>query len=354
MQKNTIKFLSLFAGIGGFDLGLERAGMKCVGQVEIDQFCQRVLAKHWPDVKRIGDIRNVSGTEFGTVELICGGFPCQPFSTAGKRRGAKDDRYLWPEMVRVIEAIRPTWVIGENVAGIVSMALDQVHSDLESIGYAVQSFIIPACAVDAPHRRDRVWIVAYSKGEGVPGIKRNICKEECGSGKPLFQWISVAGENVSYSYSSGFGERRRPEPIQPEHGTIKCVGKDVADSDIRGNKIRNALQKSSDVINESCHVSNTINNGSYRAEWNASESSKNEPNNWVFERICTWLPEPGLGRVAHGVPGRVDRLRCLGNAVVPQIVEEIGKAIMQIECGGGSCVGEQHATAALQNGKSNG
>jgi DNA (cytosine-5)-methyltransferase 1 len=155
-----MKFISLFAGIGGFDLGLERAGMQCVGQVEINPFCQQVLGKHWPTIKRIGDIRNVTAESFGSVDLICGGFPCQPFSSAGKRRGKYDTRFLWPEMLRVIEAYRPAWVLGENVIGIVKMALGEICAGLEEKGYICQPFVIPACAVGAPHQRERVWIVA--------------------------------------------------------------------------------------------------------------------------------------------------------------------------------------------------
>ena len=162
-----MNFLSLFAGSGGFDLGLERAGMKCVGQVEWDPYCQAALAHHWPEGPRVSNIKEVTGDSFKEkVDLICGGAPCQPFSVAGKQRGDGDDRYLWPEMFRVIRAYRPTWVLGENVPGIVKMALDTVLADLEGEGYACQTFLVPACGVDAPHRRERVWIVAHRGGDG--------------------------------------------------------------------------------------------------------------------------------------------------------------------------------------------
>ena len=194
--------LDLFSGIGGFALAAQTvwgSDYHCVGFCEIDPFCQQVLSKNFPGVQIYGDIRTLSAerlaadTESGnaerfgvgdsrrertvspqdgfglrtepsgrcTVDLLTGGFPCQPFSTAGKRKGTEDDRFLWPEMLRVIREVKPRWVIGENVAGIIEMALGQVCAELESLGYEVQCFVIPACAINAPHRRDRVWIVGH-------------------------------------------------------------------------------------------------------------------------------------------------------------------------------------------------
>ncbi len=160
--------LSLFSGIGGLDLAGEMAGFVTVGQCEWADFQTKVLEKHWPDVPRWRDIRTLTGESFyeqtglRTVDVISGGFPCQPFSRAGKQRGKEDDRYLWPEMLRVIRELVPAWIVGENVPGIIHLALETVLSELESAGYEAQTFIIPACGVDAPHKRERVAILAHA------------------------------------------------------------------------------------------------------------------------------------------------------------------------------------------------
>lgn len=151
--------LDLFSGIGGFALAAGWAGFKTIGFCDNEPYAQAVLKKHWPDVPIHGDIKTLDGTAYRGVTLLTGGFPCQPFSNAGKRRGKDDDRYLWPQMLRVIQEARPDWIVGENVVGIIGLALDQVLSDLEKEGYEVEAIIVPACGVDANHRRNRVWIV---------------------------------------------------------------------------------------------------------------------------------------------------------------------------------------------------
>ena len=164
--------LSLFSGIGGLDLAAEMAGFVTVGQCEWADYPTKILEKHWPDVPRWRDIRTLTGESFyertglRTVDIISGGFPCKPFSVAGERKGKDDDRYLWPEMLRVIQEIRPTWVLGENVPGIINLALDEVLSSLEDIGYSCEAFLVPACGVDAPHKRFRIAILAYSMRNG--------------------------------------------------------------------------------------------------------------------------------------------------------------------------------------------
>ena len=262
--------LSLFSGIGGLDIAAEMAGFRTVGQCEWADYPTKVLRKHWPDVPRWRDIRTLTGDDFhertglGTVDVISGVFPCQPFSVAGKRRGKEDDRYLWPEMLRVISELRPAWVVGENVAGIVNMALDQVCADLENEGYSVQAFIILACACDAPHRRDRCAIVANCNN------RQRITEDET---------IQAGWTSVGYG-----GEES------------------LAHTD------RNRLEK----------------------PWVQRQQEKQgvpaSDGGW-------WPAEPDVGRVAHGVPSRVDRLKCLGNAVVPQQFYPIFQAIADIERG---------------------
>jgi len=156
--------LDLFSGIGGFALAAKWNGLETIGFSEIDEYACKILKRHWPSVTNYGDIRNVRGI---SADIVTGGFPCQPFSVAGEQRGAKDDRHLWPEMLRVITETRPTWVLGENVPGLIGMELDRVLSDLENCGYSVWPVVVPACAVDARHRRDRVWIVANATEGGL-------------------------------------------------------------------------------------------------------------------------------------------------------------------------------------------
>lgn len=313
---------SLFSGIGGFDLGFERAGMKVIWQCEIDKYCQRVLHKHWPDVTIYDDIRLIDEST-PCADVIVGGFPCQPFSVAGKRRGTEDNRYLWPEMLRVISTIRPNWVVGKNVHGIISMELDNVLSDLEGEGYETVTFNIPACAVDAPHRRERVWIVAHSNGSGSWSESRNTGDERWFTGDDRGEGLQKhsrrekspsecdvkpasvdGGENVANAKG---GEDRRifKSELQSNFGTGSK--EDVADSDYKG------PQRHGD--NGECPGELPFRTG--------RPKTRGQP--------AIWQPEPKLGRVATRISNRVDRLRSLGNAVVPQVAEQLGKMIIACE-----------------------
>ena len=177
-DKKKCRHLDLFSGIGGFALAAQWVGgIETIGFCEIDPWAQKVLNKNFPGVPMHDDVKTLKPTKenYGRIDLITGGYPCQPFSVAGQQRGAEDDRHLWPEVFRIIKAARPRMVLCENVAGHINMGLDEVLSDLESEGYAAQPIIIPACAVGAGHRRDRVWIIAYTKREGSQGCMPDNC-----------------------------------------------------------------------------------------------------------------------------------------------------------------------------------
>ena len=174
-----MRHLNLFAGIGGASLAAEMVWDEDIEHIfcEIDPFCQTILKKHWPNATIYGDIKKLNGGVLRPIDLLTGGFPCQPFSAAGKRRGTEDDRHLWPEMLRVIRESSPSWVIGENVSGLLTwsggMVLNEVCADLEAEGYEVWPFLIPSCQhLNAPHKRDRVWIIAHSTRNGERGESR--------------------------------------------------------------------------------------------------------------------------------------------------------------------------------------
>lgn len=334
---SELTHLSLFSGIGGLDLAAEWAGFRTVGQCEWADYPRAVLEKHWPGLPRWRDIRTLTKESFyeqtglETVTVLSGGFPCQPFSTAGKRRGKEDDRYLWPEMLRVISEIRPRWVVGENVAGIVSMALDTVLSDLESIGYACEAVIIPACAVDAPHRRDRCAILAYANNS-----QTSRQREYSGEiyPEPKTEGLDLCSCDVAHSNSQGqqgrkqhgtFEPRGSKEPHRPT-GECSTVMADTKS----GRKQRQVSGRCKTWGSCGCgrNVCNTPDKGlSDRPDFQMGGPEPNQQ----FERSDWWPAEPDVGRVAHGVPDRVDRLKCLGNAVVPQQFYPVFEAIARIE-----------------------
>jgi DNA (cytosine-5)-methyltransferase 1 len=318
-----MKVLDLFSGIGGFALGLERAGMETVAFCEYDEKARLVLKKHWPDVPMYNDVRTLTGEQLEKdgitdIGLICGGYPCQSFSVAGKRKGQADDRYLWPEFFRLIQETRPTWVIAENVAGHINMGLEDVLADLESEGYNVQTFLIPACAVDAFHRRDRVWIIANSDSS----ISGNQWQDEMLDHRQMDKRKTFSVNNgntriVAHSDSVNWS----PNEGKPN---AKADGRDKSSGGGEVMAYAECKRQQGQRINE--RSSNTTEDKTRQASWfiNGSER-RSQPGNW--------LPEPSVGRVVDGVPGRVDRLKQLGNAVVTQIPEVIGRFIMEIENG---------------------
>lgn len=186
-QEQPMNALSLFSGIGGLDLAAEWAGFKTVAFCERDEFCQKVLRKHWPNVRIYDDVRTIDTSELPAVDIIFGGYPCQPFSSAGQRKGTSDERHLWPAMLDIVRRTKPTWVVGENVKGHISLGLDDVLDDMENEGFETRAFAIPAGAVKAPHSRERVFVVSYSESNryGARGAVGNFCEKNGGQRRGL-------------------------------------------------------------------------------------------------------------------------------------------------------------------------
>jgi len=323
-----MKVLDLFSGIGGFSLGLERAGMQTVAFCEYDEKARLVLKKHWPEVPIYNDVRELNGRQFEgqSIDLICGGFPCQPYSVAGDRLGEKDDRHLWPEYFRLIQEIRPAWIIGENVFGIVNLFIDSVLSDLESAGYRHETLIIPACAVNAPHRRERVWIVGYSEqhGSSAPEIGRRL---------KTSSRRSQERENLSLQFE-GTGGRKHNEdvayPVSSPKGTAhrKRTSRITDKKQNNGNQFRNDSGDSGETL---AHPIGKRGCGGNDPREYATDADPCGETLRPGEHFDWWSVEPDVCRVAHGISNRVDRLKQLGNAVIPQIPELIGRAIMAVE-----------------------
>ena len=324
----TLTVGSLFSGIGGLDLGLERAGMTVKWHSEIDPYACRVLKKHWPTVPNLGNIKNIDWSTVEPVDLIAGGYPCQPFSTAGKRQGEKDERHLWPYFLRAIGELRPRYALLENVRGHLSMGFDRVLGDLAEIGYDAEWQIVSAASVGAPHRRDRIVIVAYSNccdssdGGQCPSLpSQGACRRDDGAGSGSDSWeVSVGGtgetpSDVAHSdqfIGDGRGHQNSQRSFRqwPEiQVSFSRSGGNVPNPDSRENGWRNgSVQQGAGL------VFGRENIGRRTQEYAG----------WQW-----WEVEPNVGRVAHGIPSRVDRLRGLGNAVVPQVAEIVGRLIME-------------------------
>lgn len=441
---------SLFSGIGGFDLAAQWMGWNNIFQVEKDDWNRKVLAKNFPKTERFADIKDFTGHEYtNRIDVISGGFPCQPFSVAGQRKGKDDDRYLWPEMLRVIATIKPTYVVGENVTGIIGLALDTVLSDLEAQDYTTETFIIPACSKNAWHRRDRVWIVAYANSIGRQNEQKengkSVCngewnntieeqgreQQQCRTGKPssvfpntdntgceeqrepitdgtdLFApkcsswWEAEPGvggkingfpawldRNINWLFVSHFcifvdgklnnynnGKtciKRAKEVLQNlwSGNVQEAIQRHIGEQSQfqQAAALQSYLRKFEESIDEarlfmeskeayqevmrSLRLYNVFTSSPYRpgqdeqrsgkhsdtlqalsrflahnAEeaWNeySRENARFVPNQW--DDLGYW--EAFTPRVVDGLPGRVDRLKGLGNAIVPQVAYEIFSAI---------------------------
>ena len=437
-----IRILDICSGIGGFSLGLESTGgFDTVAFCEFDDFCRKVLNKHWPDVPIYKDLKEIGNEPERIIQdfdLICGGIPCQPFSVAGKKKGKEDDRHLWPYMYEIIKHKKPSWVIVENVGGFVNVALDDVCLDLETQGYATQSFIIPACSVEAPHRRDRIWIlgknlenpgralrqgrieqgenadevgqgnadqlersggtsrsdVANATSEGLEGRisgdnqggqewqalsrseeqqhqvgsdtrcssevstkdvpnssgqrleghrgehgLREASQEEQASRSSQEQDVSHAKEldrNVDDNGHSGQGDGQQRQGLQGELGGASGNrAEDVADTERLGQQGQGEHERPSDTEKASEGQASGTDDGSQGQTGQghiepgvggmADGVSARLDGHYGFER------EPNIPRVATGIPERVNRLKALGNSIVPQVIYNIGLAILEEE-----------------------
>lgn len=296
---NNMKHGSLFSGIGGFDLAATWAGWENVFQVEIDPWCQKILQKHFPNAQRFTDIRDFDGTAWrASVDVISGGFPCQPYSSAGKRLGKDDERHLWPEMLRVIREAAPRWVVGENVRGLVNwskgLVFEEACADLEASGYEVQPFLLPAASVGAPHQRHRVWFVAHRSGEqvGVAGQSRQHGCVEC----------AVADAKSGYECGCS-GKQEGGQAQQLGNSTEPAITSNA-------NSERREKRHASCIASRQGRIGRGV-----LAQWD------------------DWPTQPPICGRNDGISNRVDSIRGLGNAVVPQLVYRIFDTINAFENG---------------------
>ena len=361
-----LRHLDLFSGIGGFSLGLEATGgFETVAFCDIEEYPRKVLKKHWPHVKQYTDIKEltydklksdglVSNTE--KIDILTGGYPCQPFSVAGRKKGEKDPRHLWPEYFRLVRELRPDWIIGENVAGHIKLGLDTVLKNLESEGYSARTFSISASSVGANHQRERVWIVAHSNSNGSSsnkkrgGFEKTIHESSKGEDRAFNierpSDISKTSSDVedTRQHGGGIEPSRHKESIgrgssektkwaanaDQTSGSSEREETMANTNDGFSNQQNKEIQTRGNSINSSSSTmanTNSERGCSRETRWedaeNVGQSSRSE------EASGWWDIEPNVGRVAHGIPKRVDRLKSLGNSLVPQIPYYIGLSILE-------------------------
>lgn len=334
----TLKHLDLFSGIGGFALAAQWAGFQTIGFAEIDPFCQRVLSKHWPHIRQYGSVNNIHNLNFGkTIDLITGGFPCQPFSMAGKQQGRNDDRYLWPAFRRIINTNQPHWVVAENVPGIIKLELDEILDDLENEGYETQTFIIPACAVGAPHRRERVWIVAHALSERCDyGANLTVWKQiqthwERDIAALQSEWTGFFPYTwKTFNFKNWFGlttntdseqcytQSENTQTFSKRSERSKSFGEIRTSFDAFG-LITNASNLSSQQTDSRLPTIETAWN-----EYGRKDCESNAQHDWKENQP----PIPGMD---DGLPFGMDRNKSLGNAIVPQVIYPILRLIALIE-----------------------
>ena len=324
------KHLDLFSGIGGFSLGLEATGaFETVAFCDYDQYCQKVLRKHWPWVTIYDDVKELNSERLSAnghteVDIITGGYPCQPFSIAGRQKGEQDPRHVWPEMFRLVKELRPTWVIGENVSGHIKLGLDTVLENLESEGYATRAFSISASSIGSNHQRERVWIIANTNELGWDNWIYNREERQVSNDKE---------RNIEESESE---RDRRIDRIRQTSEAMEDTRRTQwpwsffqnQDEDETREGYANQFERSSSAPASAVaatKVSDTDSEGLARrwSEFKLREGQEEGEIGWSQ----WWQSEPNVGRVANGVPKRVDRLKSLGNSLVPMIPYYIGMSI---------------------------
>lgn len=309
VQGNRLHYIDLFSGIGGFALGAYWARIRFDKHYfsEVDKYCVELYQKRFPDAIALGDVTKIKSIPTGNY-VITGGFPCQPFSVAGKRKGEKDERNLWPEMLRVIRLCQPSWVVCENVPGAIKYIKGVVKPDLENEGYEVWPFSISATTIGAPHRRERIWIVAYPRQQpkGTKGIRFSKESKYCKT-KKIGTMSGNRFANSSQKVSNTIGKY----DDNAGHGTSEICRKRSEQAEVQGCK----------------NVPNPTKPG---LEGQEPESKLPREQQRLFTERCGWEFEPSVGRLAHGISNRVDRLKGLGNAIVPQIAELLFNQIKEI------------------------
>jgi len=326
------KLLDLFSGIGGFSFAADKFGIKTIAFVEKEPFCQKVLKKHWNDVPIIDDIRKVKGDNYGSATIVSGGFPCQPFSVAGKRKGTDDDRYLWDETIRVVAECKPRWFIGENVDGLVNiqdgMVLRQVQDDLEKEGFQVQCLVIPASGVGAWHQRKRIWIIAHSDTNH---SRFQDWAEQCERQSTSSQERESSSSRHSSVSNTNSGEL---------HGcmsTSQLCGEKLKGLDSNEEKDRNEIWSETERCGE--QVADRGNVSDSDKQRTQIQTKRKQPSIKVSgstEQKSWWQTQSELCGVPNGISyeldkGRVNRLKALGNSIVPQIAEQLFKSIIYAE-----------------------
>ena len=299
--------LDLFSGIGGFSLGLEATGgFETVAFCEIEDFPRKVLTKHWPNVPIYGDIKELNYdrlkadgiiSDTKNIDILTGGYPCSPFSISGLKKGEEDPRYLWPEMFRLVKELRPSFIIGENVAHHIKLGLDTVLQDLESEGYSTSPISVSAASVGAVHQRERIWIVAHLED----------------TRRSLWPRAEQQGENEN--------ETRQENANQFERSSSSSKS-NVANT--QGDRLLSGSGEICGGESEWLHGNEKANRNQVRSETSSRGGFQRE-----ISWSRWWESEPNVGRVAHGVPKRVDRLKGLGNSVVPAIPYYIGCSILE-------------------------